>query len=98
MAISANTVRELAVSLRERRRELGLSQAQAAERAGVSREWINKFEAGRSRAELRLVLSLVAALDMRLLLADQEQQSRPAGRAEGQVDLDELLADYQQHG
>jgi HTH-type transcriptional regulator / antitoxin HipB len=95
MAISASTVRDLAVSLRQRRRELGLSQAQAADRAGVSREWINKFEAGRSRSELRLVLELIAALDMQLLLVEQGGEPLVTARPEGHVDLDELLADYQ---
>ena len=72
------------------RQELGLSQAQLAARAQVSRAWVNAFESGKPAAELRLVLAVVDALGLELQIGDRED-----GPARGaQVDLDRLLDDY----
>ncbi len=40
-----------AATARGRRFELGLSQAALANRAGVSRDWVNYFEAGKLTLE-----------------------------------------------
>lgn len=60
------SVRDLQALIRARRRELGLSQETAANRAGVSRKWLSEFERGSSGAELRLVLLMLDALDLHL--------------------------------
>jgi HTH-type transcriptional regulator/antitoxin HipB len=73
---------ELAIAVRERRRELGLSQQQLAERLGVSRQWVVGLEAGRPRAELGLVLRALRSLDLRVLI-----EPMPSGS----IDLDALL-------
>ncbi len=49
-----------------RRRELGYTQAELAEMAGVSRLWINQLERGKSGAGLGLVLRTLAALGIEL--------------------------------
>jgi transcriptional regulator with XRE-family HTH domain len=52
------------------RRDAGLTQAQLAERAGVSRRWIGELEAGkRPGAELSLVMRTADALGLQLSLA-----------------------------
>lgn len=48
--------------LRERRRELGWSQAQVAAQVGASRQWIIEIEKGKERAELGLALKLAEIL------------------------------------
>lgn len=48
--------------LRERRRELGLSQAEVAAQVGASRQWVIEVEKGKERAELGLVLRLAEVL------------------------------------
>lgn len=51
---------------RHARRHLGLTQAQLAERVGVSRKWIVDFEAGKRAAELSLVLRTLNVLGLEL--------------------------------
>ena len=57
---------DLGAIIRERRRRLGLDQAELAKRIGVSRQWVIGIERGRARAELGLVLRALDALGIRL--------------------------------
>ena len=91
MTTRIGSLHDLAAAVRGRRQELGLSQAQLAARAHVSRAWVNAFESGKPAAELRLVLAIVDALDLELQIGDRE--GGPS-RAET-VDLDVLLDDYE---
>jgi len=91
MASRIGSLHDLTAAIRGRRLQLGLSQAQLAERANVSRAWVNAFEAGKPAAELRLVLAVVDALGLELQLGDRED-----GPSHGAtVDLDRLLDDYE---
>jgi y4mF family transcriptional regulator len=81
------SIRDLAAAVRGRRRDLGLSQAELAVRAGVSRKWIYQFEAGKPTAELRLILRVLEALGLALDVAYDEQTA--AGQPTG--DLDALI-------
>ena len=86
------SMRDMAATVRGRRKDLGLSQGELATRVGVSRLWVNQFEAGKPTVEFGLVLRLLVALDLRLDLA-------PGGKgrdnsARGSVDLDDLLDQY----
>jgi y4mF family transcriptional regulator len=85
------SLHDLTAAVRGRRRQLGLSQAQLAERAQVSRAWVNEFESGKPAAELRLVLAVVDALDLELRIGDRDEAPE---RGEI-VDLDQLLDDYE---
>lgn len=86
------SVRDVATLVRGRRRELGLSQAELASRVGVSRQWVSGFEVGKPGAELRLVLALLDALDLRLSGGEAgNDRDRPA-RPGDEVDLDALIA------
>jgi len=64
-----NSARDLAAAVRGRRKDLHLTQADLAARAGVSRVWVNSLEAGKSTVEFGLVLRLLDALDLRLDVA-----------------------------
>jgi len=77
----------MAVAVRGRRHDLGISQAELANRAGVSRKWISEFEAGKATAELGLVLRVLDALALSLELGET-----PSTRGKGspEVDLDLL--------
>jgi transcriptional regulator with XRE-family HTH domain len=90
-----NSIRDLAALARGRRRALGLSQAELAERAGVSRQWVSGFEAGNPGAELRLVIALLDSLGLRLLVGEPagSDRDRPDA-AGGAVDLDTLLDEH----
>jgi HTH-type transcriptional regulator / antitoxin HipB len=81
------SIRDLAAAVRGRRTDLGLSQAELAVRAGVSRKWIYQFEAGKPTAELRLILRVLDALGLALDVAYDEPTT--AGQPTG--DLDALI-------
>lgn len=90
--MTVNSVRDLAAAVRGRRLALGLSQGDLASRAGVSRDWINYFEAGKPTVELAHVLRVLDALGLRLYL-DEVAPGREAPTP-GAVDLDDLLQEY----
>ncbi|QAY72375.1 transcriptional regulator [Agromyces protaetiae] len=58
------SVRELGAAVRERREVLGWSQAELAERAGVTREWVVRFEGGKASVRLDRAFDLITALDL----------------------------------
>jgi y4mF family transcriptional regulator len=84
------SIRDLAATVRGRRKDLGLSQAELAARAGVSRKWIYQFEAGKPTAELRLILRVLDSLGLVLDVAYDEQ----AGAAQPTGDLDALIEEH----
>jgi len=83
---------DLAAAVRGRRISLRLSQADLAKRAGVSRPWLSKVEAGRPTAEFGLVLRLLDALGLNLDLDEGNRDRDNATTAS--VDLDVLLDEY----
>jgi HTH-type transcriptional regulator / antitoxin HipB len=85
------STQDLAAAVRGRRQESGLSQAQLAINAGVSRDWINQIEAGKPTAEFGLIIRLLEALELRLELVARKQNSEAS---RGSVDLDNLLDEY----
>lgn len=60
---------DLGFGVRDARMAVGLTQAELAEKAGVSREWLNGVERGkRPRAEVGQLLDVLMALDLPLML------------------------------
>jgi transcriptional regulator with XRE-family HTH domain len=55
---------ELGRRVRDRRRELGLSQEKVAERAGFDRTYISKIERGRQNLASHNVILLAQALNL----------------------------------
>ncbi len=66
--------------IRDRRRALGLDQAELAARIGVSRLWVNQVERGKPGASLGLVLRALAAVGVTLSGRDDGApgQERPS--------------------
>lgn len=62
--------REIAALVRQRRRELGWTQARLAEETGTSRDWVIEFEKAKSTVELGLALRVFKALGQTLQLTD----------------------------
>ena len=85
------SIGELAAQVRGRRIQIGLSQDQLATRAAVSRQWVNKFEAGRQHAELGHLLRVLDALDLQL---DVSPRSVSPASPAGAVDLDAILESH----
>lgn len=96
--VEVSTVRQIQALVRERRRQLALTQERLAGLAGVSRKWLSEFERGTTTAvELPLLLRVLAALSLTVDITAADS----AGRAEGtdteatdEVDLDDLLHAY----
>ena len=78
MAVTIRTVSQAAAAVRGRRRSLGMTQADLASRAGVSRKWVYEFEAGNGGAEVGNLLAVLEALGSVMEIRDDE---RPAAGA-----------------
>jgi HTH-type transcriptional regulator/antitoxin HipB len=88
------TPTDVGLTIRERRRKLGLDQRTLAERVGVSRQWIVAVEQGKRRAELGLVLRTLDRLGIVLRADDPEPGARPAAvepLAGAQADIDQVV-------
>nr|WP_301218197.1 helix-turn-helix transcriptional regulator [Agreia sp. PsM10] len=59
---------------RQRRQDLGLSQAEIATRAGVTRQWLVRFERGNSEVSLSKVFSVLTELAL-LVTAEPVESS-----------------------
>lgn len=57
---------ELGESVRHRRKELGLTQAELGERVGVKQEVVGRLEEGGAMLALPLLVRIAGALEMRL--------------------------------
>jgi HTH-type transcriptional regulator/antitoxin HipB len=86
--MNIRTASDLGALVRDRRGAQGLSQEALALRAGVSVRWLKAFEAGKSTAEIGLVLRTLGALGLTLSVVDAPG---PTG-----VDLDDMLARFDQ--
>jgi len=71
------TPADLGAVIRDRRKQLGLDQAELAARIGVSRQWVIGIEHGRSRAELGLVLRTLDVLGVPLDTRSKDDKSAP---------------------
>ena len=64
------TIHQIASAAHGRRLSIGLSQAQVADRLGVSRRWVRDLETGNGGAHLETVLRLLDMLHLDLAFAD----------------------------
>ncbi len=80
------SMRDLSATVRGRRQDLGLSQAELAAMAKVSREWVSGVESGKATVEVGLVIRLLAALGLVLDLVTDDPAT-----VEPRVNLDALL-------
>ena len=69
------TVDDIARAVRDRRKQLGLSQLELAERTGVSRQWLVDLERGKRTAEVWLVLRTLTAVELQIDLRDPNDLS-----------------------
>jgi HTH-type transcriptional regulator / antitoxin HipB len=83
-----SSTRDLAAAVRGRRLNLGLSQADLAKQAGVSRPWLSNVETGKPTAEFGRIMRLLDALDLTLRL-------EVTGNEPQTIDLDDVLREYE---
>lgn len=85
------SIRDASAAVRGRRRDLGLSQAQLANRVGISRKWISEFEAGKPGAELGHVLRVLEGLGLVIDLRGSSDEAGTEVSGSQPIDLDALL-------
>jgi len=73
--MQVHTVRDLGAAVREARSHQGLTQAELARRAGVSRDWLVRLEQGHPRLEVQLVLDVLAAAGLALATGPQPPEA-----------------------
>lgn len=73
MSQLARTPKQLGAIIRRQRRQLGLTQGQLGERAGLRQETISLMEAGNPANRVETVLAVLAALDLELQVAPRSR-------------------------
>ena len=75
-AMIISNSKQLGILLRQRREGLSLTQADAAQAIGASRQWLIQVEAGKPTAEVDRVLKLVRVLGLRLDIREVGEADR----------------------
>jgi HTH-type transcriptional regulator/antitoxin HipB len=86
------SVKDLASLIKQERKARAWTQAQLAERSGVSRDWIITLEQAKPSVELALVLRTLKALNLPLAI-NQPSQLTQAG-----INLDDILDQTKRRG
>lgn len=86
------SVNDLASLIKQERKARAWTQAELAERSGVSRDWIIALEQAKPSVELALVLRTLKALNLPLAI---NKASQPV--VEG-INLDDILDQTKQRG
>ena len=75
--IALRTPADIGALIKDRRRALGLDQAELAERIGVGRLWVNQVERGKPGASMGLVLRALNAVgvDLKAFTDEAGEQS-----------------------
>ncbi len=84
--MTIRTVSDLAAFARDRRKQLGWTQADFASKIGVGREWVIKFEQGKPTVELGIAVRALRELGVLIELLSESVESSP-----GSDDLDAIL-------
>ena len=89
-AMKIRTPLEVGLVIRERRRELNLTQAALAYKIGAGRQWISAVERGKSGAELGLVLRTLRALGLAFSI-DTGKHLPHSGDSIPPIDIDAVI-------
>lgn len=79
MSHAARLPSQLGVALRSRRKELGLTQHQAAARGGLQQKTVSSLENDPQRCTIDSLYRLMAALEVELVLQPREAPKLAAG-------------------
>jgi HTH-type transcriptional regulator / antitoxin HipB len=91
--LTLRTPRDIGALIKDRRRAMGLDQAELAERIGASRLWVNQVERGKPGAGIGLILRALAAVGVEItgVSADGKGQLTPGAPIAG-PDIDAIVA------
>jgi HTH-type transcriptional regulator / antitoxin HipB len=76
--ITLRTPADVGALIKDRRRSLGLDQADLAERIGVARLWVNQVERGKPGASMGLVLRALAAVGVEIKTVGESESIQPS--------------------
>lgn len=80
---------QLAVAVRDARIARGLTQAELAQRVGVSRPWISRFESGHvENAGFERIMKLFEVLDMRMEVSYETNKSATLSQGDDSASVD----------
>ncbi|PLS25783.1 helix-turn-helix transcriptional regulator [Bifidobacterium imperatoris] len=81
MEISVHSIRQLATSLRDARRNAGITQTELSKLTGIPRPWINQLEQGQiSNPGLQRIFTLCDALNISLSVTyEVNETAKPGG-------------------
>jgi HTH-type transcriptional regulator/antitoxin HipB len=74
----ARTATQLGAALRNRRRELGLSQGVVGARINARQATVSTVESGSADSRLSTLMDMLAALNLELVVRPRDAASRPA--------------------
>lgn len=86
------SVKDLASLIKQERKARAWTQAELAERSGVSRDWIIALEQAKPSVELALVLRTLKALNLPLAI------NKPNQPTVEEINLDDILDQTKQRG
>jgi HTH-type transcriptional regulator / antitoxin HipB len=90
--VTIRTPNDIGALIRDRRKSLGLDQAELAARIGVGRIWVNQVERGKPRASLELVLRALSAVNVEVRGVTETQSSTAATTPVTSPDINAIIA------
>ncbi len=84
------SVKDLTRVIRQERKSRGWTQAELAERSGVSRDWIIELEKAKPNVSLMLVLRTLKALQLPITIGESPANS-PSQTSSSAINLDDIL-------
>lgn len=88
------TTRELGAVLRDSRKNSGRTQLDVASAAGVERSWLARLEGGTENPTFAKLLAVASSLGLQIELTDTANPSAKNANLRTPVDLDQLLAKF----
>ena len=79
--MKVSEIEDIGIIARQRREDLRISQSALAARAGVTRQWLTRFERGNSEVSLSKVFAVLRQLDIKVrldVMDDIAEKSRAA--------------------
>lgn len=73
--MKVSDIEDMGIIARQRRQELRISQADLAALAGVTRQWLTRFERGNSEVSFSKVFAVLGALDLRVRVDAKENSA-----------------------
>jgi putative transcriptional regulator len=88
--MQVRTIWEVGLLIRDRRLELGWSQAQLADRLGVTRQWVMSLEQGNAGAALGQVLQAMLVLGLVVDVRERRTRKGSGGKPRRNVTYDDV--------